>query len=68
MQALIAGDNNKDAYCKAYPKALNWTERSVAVEASKLLKKPNVQARYLQLKEQYIAIVTEKSSNNLSLS
>ena len=61
VQNLIAGCDNREAYRKAYPKAVNWADSSVSVEACKLLKKPNVQARYQLLKEQYLTVVTEKT-------
>lgn len=61
VQSLIAGLSNSEAYVKAYPKAANWAPSSISVEANKLLKKPNVKARYDMLRADYIAVVTEQT-------
>jgi hypothetical protein len=61
VQALVSGLSNSEAYIKAYPKAANWTPNSVSVEACKLLRKPNVKARYELLQAEYLSVVTQQS-------
>ena len=46
---LLEGKSQVKAYLAAYPKANNWTDGAVAVNASKLAKNANVLLRYMEL-------------------
>lgn len=48
---LANGGNGTDAYLAAYPNAKSWKRTSVGVEASKLLKQPDVRARIDELRK-----------------
>ena len=61
VQNLVAGMSKPQAYMEAYPTAKNWTSASVAAEANKVLKKPNVKARYEKLLSQYSARTISKA-------
>ena len=53
VQAVMAGHGQSEAYKIAYPKANNWTPQAVATEASRLIRKPHVAARYEELMSNY---------------
>ena len=61
VQNLVSGHTKYESYILAYPKAANWPQNSASVEANKLLKKPNVKARYEALLAQYTMHVTVQS-------
>ncbi|SHI01856.1 terminase small subunit [Desulfofustis glycolicus] len=50
MEFVVTG-NASEAYRRTYPRARNWKEGSVHVNASKLLSNANVQLRVEELKE-----------------
>jgi phage terminase small subunit len=54
VQGLIAGKSQREAYRAAYPRSLNWTDKSVDETASKLLKNPKVFPRYEDLHSKMI--------------
>ena len=53
VQALMAGHGQSEAYKIAYPKSNNWTPQAVATEAYRLIRKPQVAARYEELQTNY---------------
>ena len=46
--------NKSEAYRIAYPKSVNWTDKSVHNQASTLSKKPDVLARYKSLQDKTV--------------
>ena len=52
LQELVKGKSQREAYREAYPNSKKWKDTSVDTEASKLLKKPKVLQRYLELREE----------------
>ena len=46
--------NKSESYRIAYPKSVNWTDKSVHNQASTLSKKPDVLARYKSLQDKTI--------------
>lgn len=49
LQAIMQGKTQHDAYIVAYPNAKKWKQQAVDVNASKLMKDPNVALRYAEL-------------------
>ncbi len=49
-QAIVSGHNQSDAYRISYPKSLKWKDYSVAIEASRMMAKPNVSLRVAKLR------------------
>lgn len=52
---LAAGDNQADAYRKAYPASANWTNNALYVNASKLAKHKGVLAAVKELRAPAVA-------------
>lgn len=46
IQAIVSGDNQKEAYLKAYPKKASWKNTSLNVASCNLFRKPIVQQRF----------------------
>ena len=67
-QALVAGDSQRIAYRKAFPKSVNWKESTVDSRASDLFKKNSkILERYNELKEEAAqgAVLTRKEKREL---
>lgn len=54
IQELIKGKTQREAYKIAYPKSLNWKEKSIDEAACRTLKISKVLARYNKLKQRLI--------------
>lgn len=67
VQALIAGDSQRVAYKKAYPKAEKWKDATVDNNAYNLAKKSEILARYNELKAEAAtgAVLTRKEKREL---
>lgn len=68
VQALIAGDSQRVAYRKAFPKSINWKDSTVDPRASDLFNKNSkVLARYNELKEEAAteAVLTRKEKREI---
>lgn len=66
-QALVAGDSQRIAYKKAYPKAEKWKDATVDNNAYNLAKKSEILARCNELKEAAAAgaVLTRKEKREL---
>lgn len=66
-QALAAGDSQRIAFKKAFPKSENWKERTVDNRASELFAKGEVRGRYNELKSEAAtgAVLTRKEKREL---
>lgn len=61
VKYMVAGYSQQKAYIKAYPAAKDWNPSSVDVEASKMMKKPHIKARYEELYAGYTEHVRKQS-------
>lgn len=52
LQAIMQGKTQHNAYIDAYPNARKWKPQAVDVNASKLMKDPNVALRYAELQRE----------------
>lgn len=64
LQNLMSGMTQPEAYIAAYPSAAKWQHASVVAEATKMLRKPHVAARYEKLRAEYKQHLTKKSFYN----
>lgn len=66
-QALVAGDSQRIAYKKAYPKSESWKEATIDSRACKLAKEYKVVTRCNELKEMAAtgAVLTRKEKREL---
>ena len=69
-QMVVKGNNQSDAYRKAFPKSLKWLDKSVNQKASTLSADVNVKARVAELRApviKRIEITLEDHLNTLEL-
>ncbi len=64
-QAIVSGHNQSDAYRISYPKSLKWKDYSVAIEASRMMAKPNVSLRVAELRAPIIAKIQRDAEYGL---